>query len=522
MDVRSIRGAGPEAFMRLSTDSLKMWAAALQEVLDPVGDPEGVTLERTGESEDGSPRYALTGVEDKPIEITVDVPSRRRSRDWLRTFLVAGTLIGVGFLVVKVLRRLKLVRHDGDGEFKDGTHFSGPLDVLWSDTGWLDEGGEIVESSISTGASVDFQLSSDIRPLEGRDVLDTVVAPADRTSRYRITSGYGYRGDIGVEGASTFHRGVDIAMPVGTPVRAIFDGIITEITTQSKGGKIIRLQSTDGQYEAAYLHLSDNTLRSVGDRVRKGDIVAKSGNTGIGSGAHLHLQLSQLSRGGSGVRRRVVNPMYFDTTMGTYAGPPSVTSPIPSGDVRVPERPSRSIDVMSTPSGSVFRTPEAMSGTNNVVAIMDSGDDWVGKTGVKPVSRNRKVVRFETPQHSLRAGMRIMQTYQTRDISHTGGESVTLRDITDTYVTQAYGDDLRRYRENVARFSGYGVDEPIDVREPETVKRVVGAIARQESGSIVSQEDLDAAYSMLDVKRGNTRYNATPVGTGRPTNRGRL
>ena len=80
MDVRSIRGVGPEAFLRLSTDSLKMWAAALQEVLDPVDDPEGVTVEKTGESEAGSPRYSLTGVEDKTIAITVDVHARVGAR----------------------------------------------------------------------------------------------------------------------------------------------------------------------------------------------------------------------------------------------------------------------------------------------------------------------------------------------------------------------------------------------------------------------------------------------------------
>lgn len=519
---KSIRGAGPEAFLRLSVDSLRVWSEALRQVLVPIDAEDGVELGKTGESEDGSPRYALTGVEDKPIEIKVDVLSRKKSRDWVSTFLFAGALVGAGILIANVLRRLKLVKHDGDGEFSDGSRIGGPLDVLWSDVGWLDAGGDIVESSISTGASADFQLSSDIRPLEGHDVLDTVVSEEDRTSRYRITSGYGFRGDIGVEGASTFHRGVDIGMPVGTPVRAIFSGIITEIGTQSKGGKIIRLQSLDGRYEASYLHLSDNTIRSVGERVNKGDVVAKSGNTGIGSGAHLHLQLAELSRGGSGVRRRVVNPMYFDTGRGEYVGSPSVVGPSPVGDIAIPERPSRSIDVHSTPSGSVFRTPEALSGTNNVVAVMDSGVSWEGKTGVKPVSRNRRVVKFATPQHSLRAGMRILQTYQTRDISHTGGEAVTLRDITDTYVTRAYGDDLRVYRENLSRFTGYGVDEPIDVRDPETVKRVVGAIARQESGSLVSQEDLDAAYSMLDVRRGSTRYNASPVGTGRQTNRSKL
>ncbi len=94
-------------------------------------------------------------------------------------------------------------------------------------------------------------------------------------------------------------RAVDIAMPVGTDVLAARAGVVFEVTSDNyRGGlnmsrdaqaaNIIRILHDDGTF-SLYAHLNWNSIRvSPGDRVRAGQYIADSGNTGFSSGPHLH------------------------------------------------------------------------------------------------------------------------------------------------------------------------------------------------------------------------------------------
>lgn len=97
---------------------------------------------------------------------------------------------------------------------------------------------------------------------------------------------------------------VDIAMPVGTDIVAARDGIVFDVaSTNFKGGmdrseyaelaNFVRILHDDGSY-ALYAHLNWNTIRvSPGDRVRTGQYIADSGNTGFTSGPHLHFAVQR-------------------------------------------------------------------------------------------------------------------------------------------------------------------------------------------------------------------------------------
>ena len=90
------------------------------------------------------------------------------------------------------------------------------------------------------------------------------------------------------------HKGVDFKAPVGTSVRATFDGVIARKNWNFRGnGNSIELQESGGQGRTAlFLHLSEIPKSvKVGDSVKRGQPFAKSGNTGHSFAPHLHYQL---------------------------------------------------------------------------------------------------------------------------------------------------------------------------------------------------------------------------------------
>lgn len=88
------------------------------------------------------------------------------------------------------------------------------------------------------------------------------------------------------------HHGMDFKVDVGTPIYASFDGVVTRVNwnTAANGG-CIEVEHNDGVL-AKYLHLSDTKVKA-GTRVRPGDVIALSGNTGRSTGPHLHYQLNK-------------------------------------------------------------------------------------------------------------------------------------------------------------------------------------------------------------------------------------
>lgn len=82
------------------------------------------------------------------------------------------------------------------------------------------------------------------------------------------------------------HDGLDIAVAEGTAVLAVKSGTVTEVRTSATYGRLLKFQTTDG-YEVIYAHLSE-VLVKKGEKVKQGQVVAKSGNTGLSTGPHLH------------------------------------------------------------------------------------------------------------------------------------------------------------------------------------------------------------------------------------------
>ena len=104
----------------------------------------------------------------------------------------------------------------------------------------------------------------------------------------RVTSPFGPREHPMLSGRR-LHSGVDLGVPIGTPVRAVADGIVRRASSDSVSGQLVLVDHGSG-VSTIYCH-NDELLVSEGDRVEKGQVIARSGNTGRSTGPHLHYQL---------------------------------------------------------------------------------------------------------------------------------------------------------------------------------------------------------------------------------------
>lgn len=122
-----------------------------------------------------------------------------------------------------------------------------------------------------------------------------------------LTSSFGPRGH-------SFHDGIDIGAPPGTPVRAARDGTVIYSDTLRGYGNVVIIGHA-GNYATVYAHNEEN-LVGVGARIRQGQLVARVGRTGRTSGSNLHFEIRK-----DNVAR---NPVYFlprQTAQRTNDGP---------------------------------------------------------------------------------------------------------------------------------------------------------------------------------------------------------
>jgi murein DD-endopeptidase MepM/ murein hydrolase activator NlpD len=91
------------------------------------------------------------------------------------------------------------------------------------------------------------------------------------------------------------HHGVDVALPVGTPLIAGADGTIAHKGAGASGGYTLLIRHT-GNFHTVYYHLQKPSHLNVGERVKAGEVVGLSGNTGQSTGPHLHFEVRPRSR----------------------------------------------------------------------------------------------------------------------------------------------------------------------------------------------------------------------------------
>lgn len=127
------------------------------------------------------------------------------------------------------------------------------------------------------------------------------IPSGEPTPVFSITSGFGVRSDP-FQGRAALHPGIDLAGPVGSPIYATADGIVSRSEWNSGGyGNLVEINHGGG-LQTRYGHLSKR-IAQPGQRIRRGDLIGLMGSTGRSTGSHLHYEVR--------IDGRAVNPVAF-------------------------------------------------------------------------------------------------------------------------------------------------------------------------------------------------------------------
>ena len=249
----------------------------------------------------------------------------RRHATRIRTRLLpASLLLLAGALGLPVFAastsdvRMRLEASDGDSLVWADNHLAGPVEVmLRADDGVIGDPELPARATVPAGSSV---LVARVHRTGARDTalglrLDTVPGSVNATPRDyeylfplssiepRIEQGWGGRYS---HGDAENHHAVDFAADSGTMVLSAREGIVMQVDAgeadtggagpRDGGANLVRILHDDGSM-AVYAHLQPgDVLVKQGQRVRRGQPIGLSGNSGFSSGPHLHFVV-QVNRG---------------------------------------------------------------------------------------------------------------------------------------------------------------------------------------------------------------------------------
>ena len=168
--------------------------------------------------------------------------------------------------------------------------------------GYSGTGGPLAPLAFSTNAiTPDPDIARANGILNRMDRINLYRIAAERApfdipvkSNFRFTSGFGQRW-------GRMHAGTDFAAPVGTPIYATADGVVTHASWSSGYGRLIKIRHEFG-IETRYAHLNAMKI-SVGQKVSRGQRIGDMGNSGRSTGPHLHYEVR--------VGGAPVNPMIY-------------------------------------------------------------------------------------------------------------------------------------------------------------------------------------------------------------------
>lgn len=477
---KPIKGSGVKSFLSLSLESLKFWYEAIRSIKDST--PPEISEESGSEIHEGEKSsviqpllpddyYSDSLTEDKEesaVEESFEVSEESNTSGISPFWYVAGiSLVGLYYGV-------KLV-------YKDGV----PSLALVDEGRYNDLISSVLQGKV---------LESPSAPYATSDIVERLGL-----SDSRLSTGYGSRDALHLKG----HYGIDLAIAEGTPIKSPVSGVVQYVGYNSpSAGNFVEIMGVNG-LGYRFLHMKDVGVK-VGDSVTLGDVIGSVGSTGRSTGPHLHLETKAAIQDipvGTSIHKLgiYVNPLYdsfySDTgamvAEGRIINPSAVLDPVPI---------------------NVKYNSESLIGTKGFNYLSVSGrDSWEGKyssirtkAGVFPT--------FIAPSYGLRAGIINLLNYQLRyDVSDSGGVSVKIADIASnptgySYLHSDNGDDSDRWLSTVEKVSGFSRNDYVDMRNMESLSRLVRGIAAAEHSVYIPTEDVSKVirhYNIIDTVMSN-------------------
>ena len=180
-------------------------------------------------------------------------------------------------------------------------------------------------------------------------------------------------------GASSYHGGIDVGAASGTPIMSYAAGtVVQNVAWNKSAGNYIKIDHGNGVC-SRYLHMVQPSPLAVGTQVAAGQEVGKVGNTGVGTGAHLHFEIH--------INGEKVDPLlYVNPGGGTKDNPsinPGTTSPGTGGIISTPTMSTVPGGTIGAPSNGLLYEDQKQNNTDAPIEGNSAGgvnhNDWGGK-----------------------------------------------------------------------------------------------------------------------------------------------
>ena len=212
----------------------------------------------------------------------------------LQSLYRTGIELGVPPNIIVEFARIYGFQIDFQRDIKKNDNFQIMYEVFEDDNGKIFETGNIIFADLKlTGLNNAFYYF-DKKGSEGHydENGRSVKKPLMKTpiNGARLSSAFGMRKHP-IDGFNKMHRGTDFAAPMGTPIMASGNGVITRARWCGGGGNCIKIKHNT-TYQTVYAHMK-NFGRGIkeGIRVKQGQIIGYVGSTGKSTGPHLHYEV---------------------------------------------------------------------------------------------------------------------------------------------------------------------------------------------------------------------------------------
>lgn len=177
---------------------------------------------------------------------------------------------------------------DSEQEFKRLFSHGSKKQVLDAAQKELNDEGSINIEELKRQISESVASVSEIRNYLDKELDIKRSTPDGWPVNGKLSSNYGMRSHPRT-GRKTFHSGIDLSAPRGTPIRATADGVVSFSDWSKGSGKVVVIEHGH-DFTTVYAHNSRNDV-VAGQAVKRGDVIALAGATGNATGPHLHYEV---------------------------------------------------------------------------------------------------------------------------------------------------------------------------------------------------------------------------------------